>query len=208
MKKEHVQARKEAILHTATELFYQTGYRNTDVQQIADRLGVGKGTIYRYFVSKVDLFFAAVDRAMLKMEEYVRWKITEEKDDIARVHLAIRSYIEFFRKHPEFVELLVQERAEFRLRDVSSYLAHRAKRDEEWKAMFQRLHQQGKLRCSNFDLIIDCITNLLYGIMFTKVFQADQKTSIKRMNESLNMLLYGVFVQYKSGVQGTCSGAE
>ena len=180
MKKEKALERREGILQAATDLFYQTGYRNTDVQQIADRIGVGKGTIYRYFISKEDLFFASVDRAMLKLEEYIRGKISDESDDITRIKLAIKSYVEFFRKHPEFIELFVQERAEFRLRDVCSYLAHRAKRDTEWRAIFQRLHGQGKVRSSSFDLMIDCITNLLYGIMFTKVFQTDQKTSLKK----------------------------
>lgn len=194
MKKEKVTERRETILHAATELFYQTGYRNTDVQQIADRIGVGKGTIYRHFISKEDLFFASVDRAMLTMEKYIRGKIRDEHNGISRIKLAIKSYIEFFRKHPEFIELFVQERAEFRLRDVSSYLAHRAKRDTEWRALFQRLHVDGKIRPSNFDLIIDCITNLLYGIMFTKVFQEDQKGSVKRMNDSLDILLYGILV--------------
>jgi AcrR family transcriptional regulator len=104
--------RRESILQAATDLFYQSGYRNTDVQQIADRTAVGKGTIYRYFVSKEDLFFASVDRAMQKMEEYVREKIHDEEDDIARIKLAIQSYIEFFRKHPECIELFVQERSE------------------------------------------------------------------------------------------------
>ena len=186
--------RRETILQAATDLFYQSGYRSTDVQQIADRIAVGKGTIYRYFVSKEDLFFAAVDRAMLKMEEYVREKIKDEKDDVTRIKLAIQSYIKFFRNHPEFIELFVQERAEFRLRDVSSYLAHRAKRDTEWVQMFQRLYAQGKIRCSNFDRIIDFITNLLYGIMFTKVFQVDQKAIFERSNECLDMILYGILV--------------
>jgi AcrR family transcriptional regulator len=187
--------RKESILQAATELFYQSGYRNTDVQQIADQIAVGKGTIYRYFVSKEDLFFAAVDRAMLKMEEFVHDKIKSEKDDISRIKLAIQSYVGFFRKHPEFIELFVQERAEFRLRDVSSYLAHRAKRDGEWAACFQRLFVEGKVRYQKFDLICDFISNFLYGIMFTKVFQLDNTALLHRSEEGLDMVLYGILVQ-------------
>jgi AcrR family transcriptional regulator len=203
--KEKSLERKEAILQAATDLFYQTGYRNTDVQQIADRISVGKGTIYRYFVSKEDLFFAAVDRAMQKLEEYVRGKIKDEKDDIARIKLAIKSYIAFFRNHPEFTELFVQERAEFRLRDVSSYLAHRAKRDAEWVSMFQRLYAQGKVRCKNFDWIVDFITNLLYGIVFTKVFQLEQKALLDRSPECLDMLLYGILMPPSNNTTNTTS---
>ena len=192
--------RKETILQAATDLFSQSGYRNTDVQLIADQLGIGKGTIYRYFPSKEELFFAAVDRAMEKMEEYVRGKIHNEQNDVTRIKRAIQSYIGFFRKHPEFIELFVQERSEFRCRDVSSYLAHRAKRDGEWLALFQRLYDKGKVRCANFEWIVDFISNFLYGIMFTKIFQVDQMKVLERSEECLDMLLYGIFIRTDSEI--------
>lgn len=56
--------RREEILRVAAVLFAQGGYSDTDTQLLADRLGVGKGTIYRYFKSKEELFLAAVDQVM------------------------------------------------------------------------------------------------------------------------------------------------
>ena len=55
------QRRRDEILRAATAIFSNRGFRNTDVQEIADLVGVGKGTIYRYYASKEDLFLAAVD---------------------------------------------------------------------------------------------------------------------------------------------------
>jgi AcrR family transcriptional regulator len=191
---ERVLERKESILKEATNLFHLLGYKNTDVQQIADALGIGKGTIYRNFPTKEDLFLAAVDRAMLRLEEYVKSQIQPVREDVDRIKMAIKSYIAFFRQHPEFTELFIQERAEFPERDMSSYLSHRAKRDPDWICIFKRLHAQGKVRCANFDWIVDFITNLLYGAMFTKVFQVDQIKVLERADVCLDMLLYGVFV--------------
>ena len=53
--------RQEEILEAAATLFAECGYSDADTQTLADRLGVGKGTIYRYFPSKQELFLAAVD---------------------------------------------------------------------------------------------------------------------------------------------------
>ena len=61
--------RREQILDAAAEVFAQHGYRNTDVQFVADALQVGKGTVYRYFPSKEALFLAAVDRGMRRLTE-------------------------------------------------------------------------------------------------------------------------------------------
>ena len=44
--------KREAIMTAALELFVERGFFGTAVPEIADRAGVGAGTIYRYFDSK------------------------------------------------------------------------------------------------------------------------------------------------------------
>ncbi len=44
--------KREAILDAALELFVERGFYGTAVPEIADKAGVGAGTIYRYFDSK------------------------------------------------------------------------------------------------------------------------------------------------------------
>jgi AcrR family transcriptional regulator len=44
--------KREAIMNAALELFVERGFFGTIVPDIADRAGVGAGTIYRYFESK------------------------------------------------------------------------------------------------------------------------------------------------------------
>jgi TetR/AcrR family transcriptional regulator, repressor of fatR-cypB operon len=44
--------KREAILDAALELFVERGFFGTAVPEIADKAGVGAGTIYRYFDSK------------------------------------------------------------------------------------------------------------------------------------------------------------
>jgi AcrR family transcriptional regulator len=44
--------KREAITSAALELFVERGFYGTAVPEIADRAGVGAGTIYRYFESK------------------------------------------------------------------------------------------------------------------------------------------------------------
>lgn len=44
--------KRDAIMHAALELFVARGFWGTAVPEIADKAGVGAGTIYRYFESK------------------------------------------------------------------------------------------------------------------------------------------------------------
>lgn len=49
-------ARPPEILAAAIDLFSEKGYASTQMQEIADRAGVAKGTVYLYFKTKQDVF--------------------------------------------------------------------------------------------------------------------------------------------------------
>lgn len=52
--------RKKLILQSALQNFIEEGYDRATMQDIADKAGVGKGTIYEYFSSKEELFSEVV----------------------------------------------------------------------------------------------------------------------------------------------------
>ena len=49
------------ILQAATEVFAEQGFAAVTVAEIAERAGIGKGTVYEYFSSKDDLLFAVFE---------------------------------------------------------------------------------------------------------------------------------------------------
>ena len=49
---------RQRIIDTATELFTERGYAGTSVRDIAERLGMTKGSLYYHFSSKEDLLYA------------------------------------------------------------------------------------------------------------------------------------------------------
>jgi AcrR family transcriptional regulator len=60
----HRRARKRGqILETASRIFATRVYHLVTMEEIAHAAGVGKGTLYRYFPSKEDLYLAIVDEA-------------------------------------------------------------------------------------------------------------------------------------------------
>jgi AcrR family transcriptional regulator len=57
------------ILAAATKVFAQKGYAAARIIEVAKAAGVGKGTIYEYFRSKEELFFAVFESMMRSMAE-------------------------------------------------------------------------------------------------------------------------------------------
>jgi AcrR family transcriptional regulator len=64
-------ARREAILDVAQEVFLEEGFAAASMSTIAARLGGSKGTLYNYFKSKDELFKAYVERRCIWQQDEV-----------------------------------------------------------------------------------------------------------------------------------------
>jgi AcrR family transcriptional regulator len=53
--------KRTQIIKAAAQVFAQKGYAGTVIAEIAACAGIGKGTVYEYFDSKEDLFFAVFE---------------------------------------------------------------------------------------------------------------------------------------------------
>src|SRR5688500_5173886 len=120
------------ILDAAVLTFAAHGYNQTDVQEIADRVGVGKGTVYRHFGNKEALFLATVAHARDKLIATVDESKDDEIDPLLQMRICMTSILRFFDQHPEIVELIIEERALFRDRRPSLFFEHEEKRKAEW----------------------------------------------------------------------------
>lgn len=60
--------RRDQIVEAAAQVFAQKGYSGAVVADIAIQANIGKGTVYEYFNSKEDLFFAVFEWFQKKTE--------------------------------------------------------------------------------------------------------------------------------------------
>jgi AcrR family transcriptional regulator len=154
------------ILDAAVKVFGEHGYSEANMQMLCDALQVGRGTIYRYFVNKEDLFLKAVDRTMLLLRQAVDASIGATEDPFQRIARAIQAYLEFFANKPAYVELLIQERAHFKGRKKPTYLVHREASGERWGELYRQLIAGKRVRAIPVERILTVLGNLVYGTMF------------------------------------------
>lgn len=184
--------RREQILEAATRLFAKYGYAETDTQRLADDLHVGKGTLYRYFASKRELFLAAADRGMRQLCQYIDERIAEIQDPLEKIARAVQAYLEFFANHPELAELLIHERALFKDRTKATYFEHREANRERWRALYRAYIAQGHIREMPVERILDVVGDLLYGTMFTNYFSGRQKSVEAQAQDILDVVFNGI----------------
>jgi TetR/AcrR family transcriptional regulator, cholesterol catabolism regulator len=61
--------RWSTIVDAAFDVFRQKGYQDATVQDVAERVGLLKGSLYYYIQSKEDLLYAIVQRAYLRAKQ-------------------------------------------------------------------------------------------------------------------------------------------
>ena len=186
------------ILGAAAEIFGREGYRNTDLQDVADVLAIGKGSVYRRFPSKRELFLATVDDGMRRLKGCVDVAIADVDDPLERLASAVRAYLAFFDAEPRLAELVILERAEFRDRKKSTYFEHREVNVGRWRALYARLMDEKRVRRMPIDRITDVISNLVYGTMFTNHFAGRTKSFEEQAADILDVVFHGILTRPKA----------
>jgi len=82
------------LLEVATQVFYEKGYDGASLQDIADRLGMLKGSLYYYIQSKEDLLFDVISTVHKQGLEVVRTRADVPGSPLERLEGVIRGHVE------------------------------------------------------------------------------------------------------------------
>lgn len=186
--------RCEDILGAAITVFSQQGFRCTDVQQIADLAGVGKGTIYRFYPTKDELFQAAVDDVMCRLTTQVDEAVKAVADPLEHLRRGFKAYMAFFQQHPQAIELFVHECAELRNISKPRYFVYSDLRRETWLKVYQQLIDSGRCRITDATRILDVIGNLAYGSVLVNRISGRNDCLETMADELLDTLLEGILL--------------
>ncbi|MDB5149959.1 MAG: yxaF [Mucilaginibacter sp.] len=88
MRNERKNAVKQAIVDTASRLFYKQGYGNTGINQIIEESGVVKSSLYTSFRSKEDILMAYLETSGAATDEALKsaaYKFTDPKERVLGV---------------------------------------------------------------------------------------------------------------------------
>jgi AcrR family transcriptional regulator len=185
--------RKAQILDTAARVFATYGFANTQVQTIANHVGVGNGTVYRYFPTKEQLFLSAVERGLKELEAEMDAILAQPLDGIELMRQAIRTYLAFFHRRPEMVELFIQERAAFPHHHRPLYFVPRTEEMEcKHAAFFQRLVDSGVIRPVPQERFFGVVGDLLYGTILTNLLTSRPADPEAQAADVLDVILNGL----------------
>jgi AcrR family transcriptional regulator len=103
------QARREAILATATRLFGSYGYHLTTVPMIVAESGSSTGSFYAHFQNKEDVFAAALEAIDRKVTLVVHQARDSQTDPLLAISSAVEELFLFLAANPKDARILIVE---------------------------------------------------------------------------------------------------
>jgi len=97
---------RRRILEAARDVFFRDGFMAANLDEVAEKAGVAKGTLYRYFESKADLYVAVLadngNAFTERMREEARAGGGSAMDQLRRIS---RFYYDYWIRHPEYFQI-------------------------------------------------------------------------------------------------------
>jgi len=100
----------ERMLDTAARLFGARRFHEVRMDDVAAEAGVSKGTLYRYFRDKDEMYLALLGRASDQLVQLLRARVAEADGARAGLVAIVDSVITFFDAQPHLFDLI--QRAE------------------------------------------------------------------------------------------------
>src|ERR671930_1119068 len=140
-----VSARRTELTRQAARLFAQKGYHGTSIGEIADALGVQKGSLYAHIRSKQDLLY----ETMLEGARAFHAGLDAIPDDLRpaeKIRLALRSHLRIVADQLDVATVFVQEWRYLEGQRREEVLAERRRYEERIRDLFREGRELSELR--------------------------------------------------------------
>jgi len=101
--------RRDQILTAAHGVFASRGFKDATVCDIAEAAGIAKGTLYLYFKSKEDIYWAALNRGLDELHALTRAAIEQAAGPREKLFAFVDVKVRFFDADREFFSIYFAE---------------------------------------------------------------------------------------------------
>jgi AcrR family transcriptional regulator len=182
-------AKREHIVAAASRVFAARAYHQVCMDDVAEAARVGKGTLYRYFPSKEDLYLGVVAEAfdlLIRRLDRVEAEGLPPPTALGRM---IEAIMETFAHHLPFFRLMQQGEARLFLRKKQVVRARRERIAEGLARVLERGAQSGMFRKVDRALVPTMLIGLVWG---TSVNHADDTPAEILAQRVTDLCLHGL----------------
>src|SRR2546429_955072 len=138
-------ARRSELTRAAARLFAEKGYHGASVGDLAEALGVQKGSLYAHIESKVDLLWE-VAREGAEAFHAALDAVPDEGPVVERIRAALRAHLGVVAAQLDVATVFIREWRYLEGERRDEFLAERRRYEERFRALFREGRELGGLR--------------------------------------------------------------
>jgi TetR/AcrR family transcriptional regulator, cholesterol catabolism regulator len=137
--------RRSELTRQAARLFAQKGYHGTSIGDIADALGVQKGSLYSHIASKEDLLHDALMEGATAFHASLD-AIPDDAAPVEKIRLALRGHLRVVAEQLDVATVFVQEWRYLEGARRDEFVAERRRYEERIRELLREGRDLGDLR--------------------------------------------------------------
>jgi AcrR family transcriptional regulator len=105
MKEKVKEMKRDFIIEVAKGLFFEKGYENTSIDEVAKSAGISKSTLYTYVKGKEDLFISIHYNGMKLRVEQLKIEMNSKTTGYDKIYAFGEVYYNFYKQNPGYFKL-------------------------------------------------------------------------------------------------------
>lgn len=102
--------RRGDILNTARTLFFEKGFRDTTIDDIAKSAELARGTIYLYFENKEEIYATILEEGLDVLEHLVKESYNDQADPLTNILAGHDAFMTFHNEYPQYYNVLILDK--------------------------------------------------------------------------------------------------
>lgn len=144
-----IRPREEQLRGAAVRLFRRHGYHATSMQDLAEALGLHRGSLYHYIDAKEDLLAAIVEGVMARFTGEVLPILEGDGDPVERLRLAVAAHLRIAAEWPDELTLAQVELKALSDERAARVVAARDRYEHAWRDLIRSGVAAGRFRCAD-----------------------------------------------------------
>ncbi len=186
------ESKKDLIIEAAIRVFSRKGYHHTKMEEIAIEAGIGKGTIYEYFASKLQLLQEIMERSFSLYDQTMGSDISTTIFIEDKIKMLVEAHFKFCQENKELTRILFwdTEIIDEELRDWGCQ--KRADKEKRLQDFIQAGIDCGEIRAIDAKLLTVIISGVLSSIWVPVVIEGWDVDAITAAEKVTDIIMNGI----------------
>ncbi len=180
----------------ARELFVAKGFDDTTTREIAERAGVGIGTVFIYADNKRDLLFLVANDELAETTGKAEASVRDDASCMQNLVTVFRHHYEFFGRQPELSRLMLREMTFYDSgRQADRFQATRERVIKLVASVMKRALDRGMIRCSEDSSFIGWVAFCIFQVELRRWLtnkELDIDKGIATLTRALQLVIQGL----------------